>query len=225
MKLTRNRKMHHFLGATEGIFGRNIVLVGGLLLPYIIMPAVSLKAAVALTVAMLFSVVFGMIVSRLLAGQGVWLRYIAVTLAALGGIVLSRFAIRFISSEIFDTLGIYLPLMAVNSVVVLYAAQRSNNDTPKRAALFSLATVLGFGMVACAVGIVRELLLAGTVWGISVAAVNFPAANTVFFGFILLAFFGAAVQAARRTIIGINLRLDNPTAEDLLRREEERMVD
>ena len=35
----------------------------------------------------------------------------------------------------------------------------------------------------------------------------------------------AAVQALRRCLMGLNLRLDNPTAEELLRRQEERMVD
>lgn len=225
MKLTRNRKLHRFFGATEGVFGRNIVLVGGYMLPYIIMPNVSLKTAVALTIAMLFSVVCGLAAAHLLEKTALWARYILVALAALGGVALSRFVIRFISTEIFDTLGIYLPLMAVNSIVVLYTARRAEGGTPLRTAAVGAATVAGFGLVACAVGAVRELLLAGSLWGVPVASISFPAANTVFFGFILLAFFGAGIQAARRAITAMNLRLDNPTAEDLLRQEEERMVD
>ena len=225
MKLTRNRKMHRFFGATEGIFGRNVVLVSGFLLPYIIMPAVSLKTAVALTIAMLFSVLFGLAAFYFVARLDDWLRYVIITSAALCGVALSRVVIRLISSEIFDTLGIYLPLMAVNSIVVLYATVRASRKNMPKAVLRGLACVVGFGLVACTVGTVREILLGGTVWGKAVANISFPAAATVFFGFVAVAFFGAAVQAVRRAIVKINLRLDNPTAEDLLRQQEERMVD
>ena len=225
MKLTRNRKMHRFFRATEGIFGRNVVLISGFMLPYIVMPAVSLKTAVALTVAMLFTVLVGVLAARLVSAQNDWVRYIVVTLAALGGVALSRLALRLISTEIFDSLGIYLPLMAVNSVVVLYADQRADRDNLLSALIRGISAVVGFGLVACVVGALRELLLTGAVWGVPVAAISFPAAGTVFFGFILLAFFSAGVQAVRRLWAGVNLRLDNPTAEDLMRRQEERMVD
>lgn len=225
MKLTRNRKMHRFFRATEGIFGRNVVLISGFMLPYIVMPAVSLKTAVALTVAMLFTVLLGVLAAQFISKQNDWVRYIVVTLAALGGVALSRFALRLISTEIFDSLGIYLPLMAVNSIVVLYAAQRADRDNLPSALIRGISAVVGFGLVACVVGALRELLLTGAVWGIPVAAPSFPAAGSVFFGFILLAFFSAAVQALRRLWAGVNLRLDNPTAEELMRQQEERMVD
>jgi len=225
MKLTRNRKLHRFFGATKGIFGQNVVLVGGLMLPYIIMPAVSLKASVALTVAMLFTVIMGMAAAQFVSKLDDWMRYIIVTLASLGGVALSRLVIRLISTEIFDTLGIYLPLMAVNSIVVLYAAERAKRENLLHTLAYGFSTVVGFGLVACTVGALRELMLSGTIWGVPVAAISFPAAATVFSGFIILAFFGAAVQALRRAVMGLNLRLDNPTAEDLLRQQEERMVD
>ena len=225
MKLTRNRKMNRFFKSTKGFFGHNVVLFSGLMLPYIVMPAVNLKSAVAVTIAMLFSVLLGTAAGYLVAGKSDLLRYIAVTVSAMGGVAVSRLIIRLISSEIFDTLGIYLPLMAVNSVILLFAARSINKEKMLRIVGHMLAAVVGFGLVACVVGLVRELLLTGSVWGISVASVSFPAAGMVFFGFILLAFFGAAVQGLRRCIVKLNLRLDNPTTEELLRQQEERMVD
>lgn len=225
MKLTRNRKQNRFFKATEGIFGHNVVLYSGLMLPYIVMPAVNLKTAVALTVAMLFTVLLGMAAGYLVSEKEDLVRYIAVTVASLGGVAISRFVIRLISTEIFDTLGIYLPLMAVNSIIVMFAAQHIHKEKMLHIVGRMLAAVVGFGLVACSVGLVRELLLTGSIWGVSVAGVSFPAAGMVFFGFILLAFFGAAVQGLRRCIMRLNLRLDNPTAEELLRQQEERMVD
>ena len=225
MKLTRNRKMHRFFRATEGILGGNVVLISGFMLPYIVMPAISLKTAVALTIAMLFTVLLGTAAAQLVSKQNDWVRYIVVTTAALGGVALSRFALRLISTEIFDALGIYLPLMAVNSIVVLYAARRAGSESLLSAFGRGVASVVGFGLVACIVGALRELLLTGAVWGVPVATLSFPAAGTVFFGFILLAFFSAAVQAVRRFWAGVNLRLDNPSAEELVRQQEERMVD
>lgn len=225
MKLTRNRKMHRFFRFTNGVLGRNVVLFGGMMLPYIIMPAVNLKTAVALTGAMLFSVLFGTAACCLVSRLDAWARYIIVTLASLGGVAVSRMAIRLISSEIFDTLGIYLPLMAVNSIVVIYAADRLRSHSAPAAFGRGLAYVLGFGLVACTVGLVRELLIGGTVWGTKVADISFPAAGTVFFGFIIIAFLGALMQGLHRGLTAMNLRLDNPTAEELQRKREERMVD
>lgn len=225
MNLTRNRKLKRFSNITRGMIGRNIVLYSGLMLPYIVMPVVNLKTAVALTIAMLFSLLFGMAACYLVSSKSDLVRYIAVTATALGGVAVSRFVIRFISSEIFDTMGIYLPLMAVNSIVLLYVAQHTGRNKVLHLFWRGIASVIGFGLVACIVGIVRELLLSGSVWGTPVASISFPAAGMVFFGFILLAFLGAAVQALRRCLMAFYLRLDNPTAEELLRRQEERMVD
>jgi len=39
-----------------------------------------------------------------------------VTTAALAGVALSRLVVQYLSSEIFDSIGIYLPMMAVNWV-------------------------------------------------------------------------------------------------------------
>lgn len=225
MKMTRNRKMHRFLRFTDGVLSRNIVLFGGMMLPYIIMPSVNLKTAVALTGAMLFSVLFGTAACALISRQEAWVRYIVITLASLGGVAVSRLAIRLISTEIFDTLGIYLPLMAVNSIVVIYAADRLRGRGTAAAFGRGLLYVLGFGLVACTVGLVRELLIGGTVWGVKVAVISFPAAGTVFFGFMLVAFLGALMQGLRRSLMALNQRLDNPTAEELERQREERMVD
>jgi len=213
------------LGKTEGIFGHNAVLIGGLALPFVIMTAVSLKNAAALTISMLFSVLFGVGAGVLTRKIPVWLRYVTVTVAAMMGVTLSRLVVQHLNPEIFDSIGFYLPMMAVNSIVLVYAVERTRFSTPGRSFGSALACTAGFALTACVVGAVRELLLTGTLWGNKVFNITFPAANTVFFGFILLGFLGAAVQEVRRGITLINLRADNPTTEDLLRQQEERLVD
>lgn len=226
MQLTKIRKTHGIYRKTEGLFGKNAVLVMGLGLPFIIIAANTLKNAAAISVATFCAVLPAVLVGTLtLRSVPQWIRYMLVTATALVGAYLSRFLIRGISPEIFDSLGIYLPLLAVNSLVINRGVTHAENHTCLQNLLSGALYSGGFALVAFVMAAVRELLGNGTLWGVTVFTATVPAALTVFSGFILLAFLGAGVRALHRLIMAISYRLDNPTAAEIEQQQIERMVD
>ncbi len=224
MRLKRNRKAYRFFKRTKGALGNNALLMGGMGLPFVVMAAVSLRASVALIIAMICAVIPAYIACVALGKKvDVIVRSIVCTALSVVGVMLSRQIIGFISPEIFDTLGIFLPLMAINSLVVACCLEKK----PKPAKLSGRLAlgVVGFSLVAILVGGLRELFVAGNLWGVNILEPQIPIAGTVFFGFLFLGLLAALAQKGRRIITAINYRLDNPTLEQLQRQEKERMVD
>ncbi len=224
MKLTRNKRAYRFYKNTTGLFGKNVLLSAGVGLPFVVMAAVSLKSAVALVIAMICSTVPAYIASILLGKKSeIWLRTVVGSLVAVGGVLIARPIISLLSPEIFDALGIFMPLMAINSLIV--SCSTSKKFSTKGMIRKLIFGVMGFSVVAILVGGLREILVAGNLWGVSVAQPGLPIAGTVFVGFLFLGFLAALVQSGGRLITAINHRIDNPTLEELERQEKERMVD
>lgn len=93
--------------------------------------------------------------------------------------------------------GVYLPLLAVNSVTALHCEKFAvRPSSTLRLALFdAVATSFGFSLVALLAGALRELLGSGELWGKPLFSVLLlPALLMPFGGFLLLAVFAAALQ-------------------------------
>lgn len=70
-------------------------------------------------------------------------------------------------------LGIYLPLLAVNCAVLSRVNGFAGSHTPGYALLDALSNGLGYALALAALGAVRELLGAGTIWGRNVFGEGF----------------------------------------------------
>ena len=94
---------------------------------------------------------------------------------------------------------IYAPLLIVSSLLISRADQFAVRQSIGIAAADSAACAIGFALVSCMVGAVRELLGSGTIYGTAVlpALVSNRMAGTPFFGFIVLGFLAAAVKSFR----------------------------
>ena len=55
--------------------------------------------------------------------------------------------------------------------------------------------ILGFSMVVCIIGLLREYLAQGTIWGIVVGLPLIPALSLPFMGFILVGLLAALLRA------------------------------
>jgi electron transport complex protein RnfE len=86
----------------------------------------------------------------------------------------------------------FLPLMAVNSLVLSRGVRYAPRQSLLVALLDAVSCVIGFAVTACAVGAVRELLVNGLLLGRPVHMAGVP-----FFGFIVLGFLAAGARAAR----------------------------
>lgn len=70
--------------------------------------------------------------------------------------------------EINDSLGIYLPLIVVNCIILGRAEMFARKNTVAASALDALGMGVGFTAALLAMGMIRELLGAGTLFGLQV---------------------------------------------------------
>ena len=90
-------------------------------------------------------------------------------------------------------LGIYLPLIAVSSILPARTGDFAPEHLPIYAGLDGIAMGLGFTGAICALGAIRELLGAGTLWGVPILKgmvpqlrlLTQPAGGLILFGCLL----------------------------------------
>ena len=197
MKLTtRTRRAFARAVATD-----NVVLVQGLGLCPIIAAGTTLQRAVALTVctaAVLLpsSLLMSAIGKRLPAV----FRAPLYTLLAMAMMVGCAFLMTaYVSPELYASLYVFLPLMAVNTLFTYHAGGVSVGQHPLVAIADAVGTAFGFGLVICVVSALREIAINGTVWGASLdLQVRFPEAAYPFSAIILLGFMAALLRQIKQ---------------------------
>ena len=94
--------------------------------------------------------------------------------------------------DIYDNMGVYLPLMVVNTLLLSKCRETAGNEKLGESFLDALASIVGFAIVICLVGAVRELLGSGTLWGLSImTGLKIPAILLPFSGFLLIGMLAA----------------------------------
>ena len=125
-------------------------------------------------------------------------RYIRVLIYAVLGfavnmpqfILLGRF-----DPEMSESIGIFLPLLAVNSVIAVKCETYAVKNTLKDTFSDSVATAFGYGIVTLAVGSLREILGSGTFLGKDIGLPYTAEAFLMpFGGFLMLGFIAAVVK-------------------------------
>ncbi len=86
----------------------------------------------------------------------------------------------------------FLPLIAVNSLILSRGVRYAPRQSVAVALLDSVTCALGFGVTACIVGLVRGLLADGLLLGRQIHMAGVP-----FFGFLVLGFLAALARAIR----------------------------
>ena len=206
----KKRMTTHHTWKLTGIFMysfllRNIVLVQGIGLCPIVAVGVTLQNGVALTVCTAAVLLpCSLCISLLRDRIPDWLRPLLYTAGAsvllLGAAWLLN---RYISHELYASLYLFLPLMAVNTIFTYRAGGFSTNNRPTAALVDALGSSLGFGLVICTVSALRELASYGTLWNIPLnLPYTLPEAAMPYAAFIMLGFMAAFLQwfksAARR---------------------------
>ncbi len=98
--------------------------------------------------------------------------------------------------EISINFGVYLPLMAVNSLIALHCERVAVKNNVKDSLVDALSASLSYGAVTIVVGFLREILSTGTLGGIDLhVPVKFSALATPFGGLILIGFLAAVLKA------------------------------
>jgi Na+-translocating ferredoxin:NAD+ oxidoreductase RnfA subunit len=131
-------------------------------------------------------------------------------------VLLRLYLVRF--PVIMEDLGVYVPLAAVNMMMV-EVATRAGKQSLHDAVREALSYSIGFALVMCGLSAVREIMSLHTIWDIPlrVPTVTISGAGLPCFGFILLGFFAAFGRALNRARIRMMLRR---SAETPVGREE-----
>ena len=116
----------------------------------------------------------------------------------LGIIVVFPFAVLIYKTngEIYNQFGIFLPLMAINSLIALHC-ERVAVKNELRDSLFDAVFVgLGYGVITVIVGIIREILGNGSLAGVDLKMpIKFSTMLLPFGGLMLLGFMAAILKA------------------------------
>ena len=173
MNLARIRTYRKHSRWSDGLFWKNPVLIGGLALPLAIIVSHNLKSAAAISILMACSliptVLFALLIGRRLPQWIASMLYLGMALAL---VVASETLIRPIAPGINDTLGVYLPILSVNTVLsTLCARAASKRVRPFLLMVDAVVYSAGFALAMALIACVRELFGSNTIWGI---AVKFP---------------------------------------------------
>lgn len=196
MYLKKVRKSHKNTRVLRNIWHRNPILYYGLALPFVVVAATSLKAGFALSCVLAISTIPTILLLRTFATRiPSWVRVICTTTMAMLLITFAIFILSLFDLALLDSLGMYLPLLALNTILIAQTDAYNSKEAIGKSLIDICVNCLGFAVVACIMGAVRELFGNGTILGYPVAMpVTFPALLIPFAGFILLGFLAAAIK-------------------------------
>ena len=119
MKLTRARKYEKILHKTRGIFYKNPLLSLGLALPLAVIPSYNLIATTAVSLSMLICFVPAVLLASLIGKRiaSPW-QVVVYPLVSCLLLIPTRILLVTLFPMIQDTLGIYLSLVCVNSLLM-----------------------------------------------------------------------------------------------------------
>ena len=190
---------------------KNPVLVGTIGLCPVVAICTSLKAALIMSaITIITLIVAQLLTSLLLKHLPQWVRLGLYTLVGMIVVIPAMYLADKFSPETMLALGIYFPLLAVNPLVVRNCEREAVDAGIGRSLMTSICAGIGYSAVLIVVGIVREILGAGTIWGKEIKFLN-PAATFLMpaGGFIIIAYLAAILRVYFRDI-------DPEFADDLI---------
>lgn len=159
--------------------------------------AISLKLSIFLAVVTAIEMILCEVLASLLLKNV--RRYWRVAIYAVLGVGVIFPIMIFVNKffpDISINFGIYLPLMAVNSLIALHCERVAVKNNVKDSFVDAASASLSYGAVTIIVGFLRELFANGSIGGMDInMPVKFPALATPFGGLLIIGFLAAALKA------------------------------
>lgn len=193
--MAENSKNPGLLLRNAGIF--NPVLVQAVGLCPVVAMATTIKGAALLSIVAAIAITLSeVIASAFLKVIPRWVRTGIYIIIGCAFVVPIMYLIEKLNPELFGTLGIYLPVMAVNSLLVLRCERFAVRIKPLAALADGATASAGYAVVLLLVGAIREIIGSG-----AIAGFKFWEGRTLtglllpFGGFLMIGFAGAALRS------------------------------
>lgn len=175
----------------KGSFIYNPILTQVIGVCPIVGAATTLKNALVLSLVLSLALIFCEVLSSLALKKVE--RNVRVCLYCLFASIPTLISSAFMSDKTLSALGIFLPLLSVNAIIVIRCEKFAVKTSVRNSFLDSIASSLGFFAVAAVVGFLRELFACGSVFSLKLSPLPaFSAFALPFGGLVLLGFLAAA---------------------------------
>lgn len=175
---------------------RNPVLAAGLVIAPIIVYATTLKKAMILVITFSLITFFTLLFASFVPQKIVYT--IRITLYTLIGALVYVPIVIILNSlmpEQIESMGIYFPLLIMNSFIISKSETTFFNETKSRMFIDIILSIIGYDFIVLLFGIIREILSTGEFNGQIIAMpIVFSSFSTVYGGFILLGIFAAVFR-------------------------------
>lgn len=180
----------------DGLFRQNIVLTSGLVTAPIIVAATTGERAALLSLTFFMISFCTIVIGRLIPRKLVYtVRIIIYALIASVVFIPTAMTANVLFPDTAPSVMLYIELIVVNSLVLAKTESRFYLIPFTSMVIDSMVYIVGYAMAAFVVGIIREILTYGTVFGLHICEAAMPAAKSPFFGFILVGLFAALCRA------------------------------
>lgn len=181
---------------------KNPLLIYGLSVVTAVMTTTSLNSALSVCIA-LFIMMIPTTVVALVMGSRVKteMRFVINTLVAALSYIPAIMMVRALFPQTIAALTIYLPLLAVNELVVLRADRYATKRSVGFAVADTLGCILSFTITMLFIAFVRELLGSGTLFGYKILTHTSPEVLLPFMGFIISGFTAALFKHGQAMLV------------------------
>ncbi len=137
---------------------------------------------------------------RKMIPDGVRMPAYIVIVASLVTIV--QFLLQAYVGSLYSALGVYIPLIVVNCIILGRAESYASKNPPLPSIFDGLGMGLGFTMGLTCIGIIREILGAGQIFGVQILSLSWFTPITIFImapgAFLVLSFLVAGMNIIRK---------------------------
>lgn len=181
---------------------KNPLLIYGLSVVTAVMTTTSLNSALSVCLALVIMMIPTAAVSLLMGSKlPSEIRFVVHTLVASLSYVPAVMAVRAVFPQAVTALTIYLPLLAVNELVVLRADRYATKRSISFAITDTLGCILSFTLTMLFIAFIREFLGSGSLFGYKILKQTRPEFLLPFMGFILSGFTAAIFKHVQAVAI------------------------
>ncbi len=192
--MTKNNKK--VISSLSGTFFKNPTIMCQLSIAPIVLVGVSLSNALALSLAMFLITTPTLVIFSFIGGR-LKKQYTTMVCLLISSLVYvpTGFLFKNCFSEQFELLGIFLPMLIINSIIIIKSRGLANKNKIYSVFLDSLVYVVAFSIETCLISIVREIFGKNMILGYKLnLPICFPSLLLPFSGFIFVGLFAAAMQ-------------------------------